>query len=175
VSAIVLDEDRADQALLLDLLNTTPVADGVDSDELDDRRAARAWLEARGGRGTAAELARVRQVRALLQSLVRGETSPAALAPYVRSIGFRPVVTDEGISWRLDVAADDRLATRAVLAWDSLRTRAPGRLRACANDECALFLIDRSKSNNARWCSMAVCGNRMKARRHYQRQRETRG
>jgi len=34
-----------------------------------------------------------------------------------------------------------------------------------------LFLIDRSKANAARWCSMAVCGNRMKARRHYHRSR----
>jgi hypothetical protein len=30
---------------------------------------------------------------------------------------------------------------------------------------------DHSKPNNARWCSMAVCGNRMKARRHYERTR----
>jgi predicted RNA-binding Zn ribbon-like protein len=35
--------------------------------------------------------------------------------------------------------------------------------------ECALFLIDPSKPNTARWCSMVVCGNRMKARRHYER------
>jgi predicted RNA-binding Zn ribbon-like protein len=34
-----------------------------------------------------------------------------------------------------------------------------------------LFLIDHSKPNKARWCSMAVCGNRMKARRHYERSR----
>ncbi|MGW0016543.1 CGNR zinc finger domain-containing protein, partial [Streptomyces tendae] len=26
--------------------------------------------------------------------------------------------------------------------------------------------MDRSKPNSARWCSMAECGNRMKARRH---------
>jgi predicted RNA-binding Zn ribbon-like protein len=32
-----------------------------------------------------------------------------------------------------------------------------------------MFLIDRSKPNTARWCSMAICGNRMKARRYYQR------
>ena len=63
------------------------------------------------------------------------------------------------------------LAVRAVLAWDALAKRSPGRLRPCANDECRLFLIDRSKANAARWCSMAVCGNRMKARRHYQRSR----
>ena len=48
----------------------------------------------------------------------------------------------------------------------------PGRLRPCANDECRLFLIDRSKAGTARWCSMAVCGNRMKARRHYERARK---
>jgi predicted RNA-binding Zn ribbon-like protein len=48
---------------------------------------------------------------------------------------------------------------------------AQGRLRPCANDECRLFLIDRSKANAVRWCSMALCGNRMKARRHYQRGR----
>ena len=49
--------------------------------------------------------------------------------------------------------------------------RSPGRLRPCANDECRLFLDDHSKANAARWCSMAVCGNRMKARRHYERAR----
>jgi predicted RNA-binding Zn ribbon-like protein len=56
-----------------------------------------------------------------------------------------------------------------VLAWHELARNNPGRLRPCANDECRLFLIDHSKANAARWCSMAVCGNRMKARRHYQR------
>ena len=46
--------------------------------------------------------------------------------------------------------------------------------RADSNDECRLFPLDRSKANAARWCSMAVCGNRMKARRHYQRARPNR-
>ncbi|GGJ34413.1 hypothetical protein GCM10010121_052110 [Streptomyces brasiliensis] len=49
----------------------------------------------------------------------------------------------------------------------------PGRLRACANPECRRFLLDRSRTNKGRWCSMAVCGNRMKARRHYERTRAT--
>jgi predicted RNA-binding Zn ribbon-like protein len=69
------------------------------------------------------------------------------------------------------VAPERELAVRAVLAWDALARHSPGRLRPCANDECRLFLVDRSKANGARWCSMAVCGNRMKARRHYQRAR----
>ncbi|WP_371814821.1 CGNR zinc finger domain-containing protein [Mycobacterium sp. DL440] len=64
-----------------------------------------------------------------------------------------------------------RGAPRAILAWDALRVASPGRLRACANPDCQLFLIDRTKPNTKRWCSMATCGNRMKARRHHQRAR----
>jgi hypothetical protein len=37
--------------------------------------------------------------------------------------------------------------------------------------ECRLFLLDRSRANKARWCSMATRGNRLKARRHYERTR----
>ena len=60
---------------------------------------------------------------------------------------------------------------RAILAWDALEKDSPGRLRPCANDECTLYLVDRSRNNSARWCSMAGCGNRLKARRHYKRQK----
>jgi predicted RNA-binding Zn ribbon-like protein len=67
------------------------------------------------------------------------------------------------------VAEERGPAVRAVLAWDELRRTSPGRLRPCENTECALFLIDHSRPNRARWCSMATCGNRMKARRHYER------
>jgi predicted RNA-binding Zn ribbon-like protein len=56
-----------------------------------------------------------------------------------------------------------------VLAWGEVERDLPGRLRPCANDECRLFLIDRSRAGTARWCSMSGCGNRMKARRHYSR------
>jgi CGNR zinc finger protein len=83
--------------------------------------------------------------------------------------GIRHRETDGQISWTLRVPEERLLAVRAVLAWDALARHSPGRLRPCANDECRLFLIDRSKANTARRCSMAACGNRMKARRHYQR------
>ncbi|WP_342211769.1 MULTISPECIES: CGNR zinc finger domain-containing protein [Frigoribacterium] len=54
-------------------------------------------------------------------------------------------------------------------AWSSVTSRLPGRLRACANDECNLFLVDHSRPGSAKWCSMATCGNRMKARTHARR------
>lgn len=170
---MTLAEDISDEDLLLDLLNSTPVVDGVPTDNLTDPVGSRDWQKAHGGRGTAFELTRIRAARAVLQHVARGDTSPASLAPLVGEVSFRPIATKDGLTWTLDVAVDDALAVRALLAWDRLRVAAPGRLRPCANDECALFLLDRSKANTARWCSMAVCGNRMKARRHYQRRRES--
>jgi predicted RNA-binding Zn ribbon-like protein len=103
---------------------------------------------------------------------VRAHAAPPELRPFVDGIAYRASLTDEGIAWDPDLPAGRTAAARAVLAWDKLRTDSPGRLRPCANPECRLFLIDHSKPNSARWCSMAVCGNRMKARRHYQRSRQ---
>jgi hypothetical protein len=44
----------------------------------------------------------------------------------------------------------------------SVREHMPGRLRPRANDECRLFMIDRSRANTPRRCSMRICGNRIK-------------
>jgi predicted RNA-binding Zn ribbon-like protein len=38
------------------------------------------------------------------------------------------------------------------------------RLKACLNDECQWAFYDSARNRSAKWCSMAVCGNRMKAR-----------
>ena len=162
----------ADEGFLLALLNSTPVVDGVPTDDLADAARARIWLVGAGGRGTDAELRQVRAVRQALQAVVRGQQPPDVLAPALQDVTRVPAITDGRLTWTLSVPADRELAVRAVLAWDALTKHSPGRLRPCANDECRLFLIDRSKANAARWCSMAVCGNRMKARRHYQRTRD---
>jgi predicted RNA-binding Zn ribbon-like protein len=39
------------------------------------------------------------------------------------------------------------------------------RLRACGDPQCRWLFLDTSKNHTRRWCDMAVCGNRMKARR----------
>jgi predicted RNA-binding Zn ribbon-like protein len=162
-----------DEDFLLALLNSTPVIDGVPADDLADPVRARGWLASAGGQGTDAELARVREVRQALQAVVRGDQPPAVLGPALDGAACAPAIADSRVSWTLRVARDRELAVRAVLAWDALARNCPGRLRPCANDECRLFLIDRTRAGTARWCSMALCGNRMKARRHYQRARGT--
>lgn len=54
------------------------------------------------------------------------------------------------------------------------RRRGDG-IKRCANPRCSVYFLDRSRSRRRRWCSMAVCGNRMKvaahARRHGRRGR----
>jgi predicted RNA-binding Zn ribbon-like protein len=164
-------DTETDEGFLLALLNSTPVIDGVPADDLADPARARAWLAAVGGLGTDAELRHVLRVRQALQAVVRGQQPAEVLAPELEGVISVPAIDGGRIGWTLSVAPDRELAVRAILAWDGLARQSPGRLRPCANDECRLFLIDRSKANAARWCSMAVCGNRMKARRHYQRSR----
>jgi predicted RNA-binding Zn ribbon-like protein len=160
-----------DEPLLLDLLNSTPVRDGVPEDDLADPRSGGEWLTAHGLPDSEEEWRAVREVRSVLQRIVRGQEAAAAAAPFVKGLAYRAYFEDDEIQWELDLAPGHSVASRAVLTWAALAKAGGDRLRPCANPECPLFLIDHSKPNSARWCSMAACGNRMKARRHYQRTR----
>jgi predicted RNA-binding Zn ribbon-like protein len=46
----------------------------------------------------------------------------------------------------------------------------PERLKICPN--CQWLFLDRSRNRSRTWCDMTVCGNRMKANRHYRRQKK---
>lgn len=43
----------------------------------------------------------------------------------------------------------------------------PTRMKICGN--CGWLFLDRSKNKSRLWCDMSVCGNRMKAARHYRK------
>jgi predicted RNA-binding Zn ribbon-like protein len=148
------------QAVLLDLLNTTPVIEGQVIDRLDGR-----WLRKHGSPKDG--LQDVRSVRDDLQRVVRMEIDASVLSRYLTDVRQVPDIGADGLGWSLE--AD--WTAHVVLAWGELERDMPGRLRPCANDACRLFLIDRSRAGTARWCSMGLCGNRMKARRHYSRTR----
>lgn len=44
-------------------------------------------------------------------------------------------------------------------------------VRKCANPECILYFYDVSRTRRRRWCSMAVCGNRMKVAAYARRRK----
>ena len=60
-----------------------------------------------------------------------------------------------------------RLALRS--AYEILTGYSASRIKSCP--ACTWLFLDASKNNPRRWCDMQDCGNRIKARRHYQRRR----
>jgi predicted RNA-binding Zn ribbon-like protein len=58
------------------------------------------------------------------------------------------------------------------IVWDAaalLTSERRAWVRACGDPECGWMFLDRSRNHTRRWCSMEDCGNRAKARRHYDR------
>ncbi|WP_047469292.1 CGNR zinc finger domain-containing protein [Streptomyces sp. M10] len=160
-----------DEDLLLAVLNSAPVIDGHPTDTLDAPGAAD-WARALGGTGTTAERERLREVRDTLHRLIRGTSEDVVpLTSALDRVCLRPTASPAGVDWRLEAPPDNALPARTTLAWSRVTTELPGRLRPCANPRCNLFLIDHSRPGTARWCSMATCGNRMKARSHARRRR----
>jgi predicted RNA-binding Zn ribbon-like protein len=50
-----------------------------------------------------------------------------------------------------------------------------GRVRRCANKNCALIFYDESVNGTRRWCDPRLCGNLVKVRQHRARERSRRG
>jgi hypothetical protein len=164
------ESEVRNESVVLDLLNTTPVVDGAAVDLLAGTGAAEFLAGHGGGTGGKQEVEALLSVRSDLQAVVRGEKPAGILNPVLEGVHQYPVLDAEGLRWVLSAPEERGLPVRIVLAWASVAREMPGRLRPCANEECNLFLIDRSRANTARWCSMATCGNRLKARRHQARQ-----
>lgn len=162
-----------DEDFLLALLNSAPVIAGQPSDALVGP-AGRQFALRFGGTESAGEAARLRRIRDCLQNAVRGSAeAPEQLQSMLSETVLVPRATAGGLRWELRTPADQKLAARAAVAWSRVTNELPGRLKACANDECNLFLLDHSRPGTAKWCSMATCGNRIKARAHLDRRRGT--
>ena len=73
-------------------------------------------------------------------------------------------------------SASSEITLEAATARSALRLAVapePDRLKICGN--CGWLFLDRSKNRSRIWCDMAVCGNRIKANRHYRRTRKEDG
>ncbi|WP_270181097.1 CGNR zinc finger domain-containing protein [Alkalihalobacillus sp. CinArs1] len=58
----------------------------------------------------------------------------------------------------------------SIIALSMLELQESGTLtkvKACENDECLAFFVNQK--GKRKWCSMEVCGNRTKAKKHYQK------
>lgn len=171
------------EPISVDLLNTVWRDAAGDHDLLADLDGLQLWQAGHDlGGAPASEAARLVLVRArqALRRHVKGLLAPppplsaeSELNEILASGWFGRRLEGASPVTRPDVDDPARLAAWiAVEDYLQLLERDPGRLRRCANPECVLHFFDISKRGDRRWCSMAGCGNRAKAARHYARRRQ---
>lgn len=71
--------------------------------------------------------------------------------------------------WQTHLSLDRPLWPVAVSATNLVASEDATRVKECATDNCNWLFLDASKNRSRRWCEMKECGNRAKARRHYQK------
>ena len=174
------------EPLSLDLLNTVWIHAGRTHDLLDDREGLRVWL---AGVGLADRCEPTEPVRLALRAArdairahvdaatadreTGSDAASAAAGPLNAVLARGNLVRALGPDGPVAMArADDPAHLAAWCAADDylrLLGRDPSRIRRCAHPQCVLYFYDTSPLGNRRWCSMAGCGNRAKAARHYAR------
>jgi predicted RNA-binding Zn ribbon-like protein len=65
---------------------------------------------------------------------------------------------------------DGAIARILAIVFEAMTVGTWVRLKACRNDACRWAFYDVSKNQGGVWCSMAICGSRMKARAYRRRQ-----
>jgi len=88
----------------------------------------------------------------LRRALAEAELTPAASHYRLAS---RPSTELDRVLWPIARSAAQLLTSAEI-----------DRVRECDGRGCGWLFRDTSKAGRRRWCSMAICGNRAKARRH---------
>lgn len=139
-----------------------------------------AWLEAVGLQTieiTAAELSQVHQIRRvvadLLRPLAHGTKPPTAAVErfnqrLTRTL-VRRLIDPVHLRWAWRSSQEDRgLLDPVVLDTAQLATAGDhSRLKHCPS--CDWIFEDQTRNGQRRWCDMADCGSRAKARSYYRR------
>jgi predicted RNA-binding Zn ribbon-like protein len=132
-----------------------PIGDGAWRRALEIREGLRAL-----GRANNGEPMDARQVQALNRA--------AAASPVLVSINRR--------DWTLRPAqsgVDGFLGTILATLARSVADGSWSRVKACRSDECRWLFFDHSRNRSGTWCTMAICGSRMKSRAYRSRRRAT--
>lgn len=90
------------------------------------------------------------------------------------SLSHKRLIPTDG-SWRWEFVGegvDSMLWRLADDACELLTSPDLDRVRECSGDTCSWLFLDKSRNRSRRWCDMADCGNRAKARRFYSKKRK---
>jgi predicted RNA-binding Zn ribbon-like protein len=170
------------EPLALDLLNTQWMAAGSLADQLATLEGTCAWLAAAGFAAAPTPVARQALItaRQAIRDVLTAPGDPAALERLndVLTHGRLRLRVGEAASPEQTLEVDDqawRPAVTAAVNLLELLKQAPDRIRSCEHPACVLWFYDTTRNGTRRWCSMATCGNRAKAHRHYDRAKKSQG
>jgi predicted RNA-binding Zn ribbon-like protein len=188
--------------LALDLLNTRPILDGKATELLPDFHSLLRWFQTAGllssrdvaalkrhwgqsveARRTVEAMRRLRERlrREILAWEEGGTAQYATIDELNRLVAVHPMRSrlkrrnGKEISSELyfkPQRPEDLFAPLAHAAAMLFATANRDRVRKC--DQCVLHFIDTSKKGTRRWCSMQLCGNRLKVAAYAARRRSAR-
>jgi predicted RNA-binding Zn ribbon-like protein len=186
--------------LALDFLNTKPILEGEARELLSSSAALERWLIAsgmvtsqkqktlvRGWCGSRQGEAFVKKLIAFRERLraatTRLEAGSAPAREFLEELnallkeypqGTR--LTKQGSKLVLTPVFEPRLpddvwAPIVSAVVELLTELEPSRIRKCESASCVVHFYDISKKGSRRWCSMNLCGNRLKVAAYQRRQR----
>ena len=169
---------------LQDFVNTNDVEEGIDA--VGTPGQLHEWLVTNGAirreeRVSPEAHARALAVREGLRALgLANNDEPldedlvAAMNLAAGTLRLLPTVRDSD-TWGLAPAGtgvDGYLAGILSTLVTSIADGSWSRVKACRNDTCRWLFFDHSRNRSGTWCTMAVCGSRLKARAYRARRRE---
>jgi predicted RNA-binding Zn ribbon-like protein len=108
-----------------------------------------------------------------------GDRDRRLVAGWVAAARRHAVLVPGRRRWRWEWPAEATLRRAwwpvAESAGELLAGRGVDHLGVCGNPGCGWLYLDTTKNHSRRWCSMALCGNAAKSRRHAARSRAARG
>ncbi|HFK6080880.1 TPA: CGNR zinc finger domain-containing protein [Enterobacter cloacae] len=170
----------------LDFINTVAMTDKVIHDFLQTDDDVLHWLNKAGIEIQASRndlsgppgelLLSARTLRELIRSLVEKKKNglqfdPDGLNEYLRKIVSYPKIITDGegtcqIIRCFETASSAHALGAVAEAAAMLLTEGNfDYVRQCEHPDCTLWFYDRTKAHKRRWCSMALCGNRIKIAR----------
>jgi len=183
----------------LDFINTEVMQGGRPVDLLSNEQELLAWIEqahladrrvsesATGREAhqvSAQTFQQVKTFRTILRETVerlvaRKPVSNSSLDTInellVHRIGsFELIRTRQGFTFQFQIDSSHDtwiLGALAEAVADLLSNRDLSLVKKCKNSICILYFYDTTKNHTRNWCSMGLCGNRMKVAAHYRRMR----
>lgn len=186
--------------LALDFLNTKPILDGAPRELLatpaalqrwlvasgivaspKEKELMRSWRNSRRAEGLVRELIAFRErLRAAVLRLERGSIPGGSFLAEINQLltkyPQRARLVKSGSRLLVDALFEPRKPEDVwgpigAAAAELLAELELSRVRKCESNACVLHFYDTSKKGSRRWCSMNICGNRLKVAAYQRRRR----